>query len=64
MWLFKNHYTSVSPYRDKLYIGLRKLAKEEFVKYGLDQFKNYLFKNVYTYNRNEFEENFVKKQSK
>ena len=48
-----------SYYRDMLYKGIRRLAKEEFVLFGLDQFKNYLFKNVYTYTEKEFEKNFI-----
>ena len=28
------------------------------MKFGLDQFKNYLFKNVHTYTVKEFEETF------
>lgn len=38
---------------------MRRLAKEEFVLFGLDQFKNYLFKNVCTYTEKEFEQKFV-----
>jgi len=41
---------------------MRGLAKEEFILFGLDQFKNYLFRNVYTYTEKEFEQKFVKKQ--
>ena len=41
---------------------MRGLAKEEFILFGLDQFKNYLFRNVYTYTEKEFEQEFVKKQ--
>ena len=40
---------SESQYRNELYKAMRRLAKEEFVLFGLDQFKNYLFKNVCTY---------------
>ena len=53
---------NMSSNRDKLFSNVRKLANEEFVKFGLDQFKNYLFKNVHTYTVKEFEENFVSKQ--
>lgn len=51
-----------SQHRDILYKTIRKLAKEEFILFGLDQFKNYLFKNVYTYTVEEFEQNFVDEQ--
>lgn len=52
-----------SQHRDKLYKRIRNLAGEELIKFGLDQFKNYLFKNVYTYTVKEFEEKFLSKQS-
>lgn len=55
---------SVSQHRSELYKAMRKLANEEFILFGLDQFKNYLFKNVYTYTEKEFEEKFVKSQEK
>ena len=48
-----------SSHRDKLYKTMRKLANEEFILFGLDQFKDYFFKNVYTYTSKEFEEKFV-----
>ena len=62
---FKRQQTEVtaSPHRDKLYSTMRKLANEEFIKFGLDQFKNYLFKNVYTYTVEEFEKEFIQKQT-
>lgn len=50
---------SVSHHRNELYKTMRGLAKEEFVIFGLDQFKNFLFKNVYTYTEKEFEKNFI-----
>lgn len=50
---------SESQYRNELYKAMRRLAKEEFVLFGLDQFKNYLFKNVCTYTEKEFEQKFV-----
>ena len=53
---------SRSYYRDELYKKMRGLAKEEFILFGLDQFKNYLFRNVYTYTEKEFEQKLVKKQ--
>lgn len=50
---------SKSQHRDALYKAVRELAKEEFILFGLDQFKNYLFKNVYTYTEKEFVQKFV-----
>ena len=46
---------SESQHRTNLYKTVRKLAKEEFVLFGLDQFRNYFFKNVHTYTQAEFE---------
>ena len=48
-----------SYYRDQLYKTTRRLAKEEFILFGLDQFKNYLFKNVCTFTEEEFQKNFI-----
>lgn len=50
---------STSHHRNELYKSMRRLANEEFILFGLDQFKNYLFKNVYTYTKKEFEQRFV-----
>lgn len=50
---------SESHHRNKLYKAIRGLAHEEFILFGLDQFRNYLFKNVYTYTEKEFEQKFV-----
>lgn len=52
-----------SRHRNKLYKTIRNLANQEFIKFGLDQFKNYLFKNVYTYTVEEFEKNFINRQA-
>lgn len=48
--------TSMSRHRDELYKAMRRLAKEEFILFGLDQFKNYLFKEAYTFTEKEFEQ--------
>lgn len=50
-----------SRYRNELYKTIRGLANEELILFGLDQFKNYFFKNVHTYTVEEFEKNFVDK---
>lgn len=52
-----------SKHRDILYKSVRNLANEDLIKFGLDQFENYLFKNVYTFTVEEFEERFIKKQT-
>ena len=52
-----------SKHRDKLFSAVRGLANEELIKFGLDQYKNYLFKDVHTYTVNEFEEKFLKRQN-
>lgn len=41
---------------------MRNLANKELIKFGFDQFENYLFKNVYTFTVEEFEERFIKRQ--
>jgi len=50
--------------RDDLFANLRKLGREEMIKFGLDQFKDYFFKNIYTYTEKEFEEKFIQLYSK
>ena len=55
---------SRSYYRGQLYKTTRGLVKEEFILFGLDQFKNYLFKNVYTFTEEEFEKKFVNRKQK
>lgn len=50
---------SGSHHRNELYKAMRRLANEEFILFGLDQFKNYLFKNVYTLTEKEFEQKLV-----
>ena len=41
-----------------------KTEKEEIICFGLEKFKDYCFKNVHTYSKEEFEEKFVKKYEK
>lgn len=50
---------SQSYHRELLYKTTRKLAGEEFILFGLDQFKNYFFKNVCTYTEKEFQQKFI-----
>ncbi len=47
--------------RDYLSKRLFSHAKENFILFGLDQFKGYFFKDVFTYTKEEFEKNFVEK---
>lgn len=53
---------SSSKHRDLLFSTMRKLADDELIKFGLDQFKNYLFKDVHTYTVEEFQEKFINEQ--
>ena len=46
--------------KDKFSRQMMKKGGLEFVKGGLDYFRGYCFKNVYTYTPEEFEEKFVK----
>ena len=41
-----------------------KTEREEIICFGLEKFKDYCFKNVHTYSKEEFEERFVKKYEK
>lgn len=50
----------VSSARDGLAKKVLGLGNQPFIKYGLEIFKDYCFKNVYTYTEREFEEKFVK----
>lgn len=47
--------------RDEIGKQLGKLSNEEYIKFDLKQFVNYLFKSVHTYTKEEFEKNFVEK---
>lgn len=49
--------------RDLLKKSVMKLSKQNFILFGLDQFKGYFFENVFTYSIDEFEENFVKRHN-
>ena len=44
-----------------LSVGENTFGKDEIICFGLEKFKNYCFKNVHTYSKEEFEEKFVKK---
>ncbi len=47
--------------RDEIGKQLGKLSNEEYIKFDLKQFVNYLFKSVHTYTKEEFEKNFIEK---
>ncbi|MDL2237365.1 hypothetical protein LJC56_06005 [Christensenellaceae bacterium OttesenSCG-928-K19] len=51
----------LSESRDEIAKKLMGLGKEKYVKFGLEMFERYCFQNVYTYTKEEFEENFVQK---
>ncbi len=53
-----------SPSRTMIEKYVFEQAKEDFIQFGLARFKNLYFKDVYTYNEKEFENNFVQKISK
>lgn len=46
----------ISESRDQIAKDLMKLGRTNHIKYGLEIFKNYCFKDVYTYTKDEFEE--------
>lgn len=52
---------SDSESRDTIAKKLLNLGSASYVKYGLDIFRNYCFREVYSYTVQEFEENFLKK---
>lgn len=45
--------------RDQIAKGFMNLGHANYIKYGLEIFKNYCFLNVYTYTEEEFENKFV-----
>ena len=47
-----------------LSVGENTFDKDEIICFGLEKFKNYCFKNVHTYSKEEFEEKFVRKYEK
>ena len=47
-----------------LSVGENTLDKDEIICFGLEKFKDYCFKNVHTYSKEEFEEKFVKRIEK
>lgn len=47
--------------KDAISKAIHKKAKKPYIKYGLEMFKGYCFKEVFTYTKAEFEELFVTK---
>lgn len=47
--------------RDTIAKKLASLGNTSYAKFGLDIFKNYCFRDVYTYTTQDFEEEFLKK---
>lgn len=58
---YKKTHVSESPARDRIAKTFMGKAHLTYIKYGLEIFKNYCFKDVYTYTEQEFTENFVNK---
>lgn len=58
----KNHINDSESRCDIARILSEKGGKE-FIRFGLNKFKGYCFKDVHTYTENEFEEKFVKMQN-
>ena len=52
-----------SPAREEISKSIFKLAKDRKIGFGLDKFKGYCFKEVATYTKEEFEQEFVAKIS-
>lgn len=50
----KKTNVQVSKSRDQIAKGLISLGNKKYIKFGLEIFENYCFKNVYTYTREEF----------
>ena len=63
--LWKKIYDSVLIFNDLSHSLISetrgKLSNEEYIKFDLKQFVNYLFKSVHTYTKEEFEKNFIEK---
>jgi hypothetical protein len=55
-----NQSISQSNSRNQLGQSLAKKAKKEFIQFGLGYFKDYIFKDVYTLNKSQFEDRFLK----
>lgn len=54
-------YIGESSSRDKIAKTLMAKGNQSYIKYGLETFKNYCFKEVFTYTEQEFHDNFVDK---
>lgn len=50
--------------RRELACRVSKMANTHFIEKGLEKFKGYCFKDVYTYTKEEFEKDFIKKYEK
>ena len=57
----ENSTVGDSKSRDQIGKRLMALGNDTYIKFGLEMFKNYCFKDVYTYTECEFEKNFVAK---
>lgn len=52
-----NNFTCESSTNIKKHLG--KLSNDEYIQFGLARYKNFLFKDVHTYNLNDFQKNFI-----
>lgn len=57
-------FVSTSKSRDEIAGKLMELGNKTYIKYGLDIFRTYCFKEVYTYTAQEFQDNFVQKHTR
>jgi hypothetical protein len=55
----QRRYLQESKNRDEIAKYIREKANKTLIKFGLDRFKNYIFKEVYTLTREEFNEKFI-----
>lgn len=53
---FLKKQAQAAPGFDAFAKGVSKLAKQEYICFGLRRFENYCFKKVHTYNEDEFED--------
>ena len=54
----------VSPSREKIQRYFREVkANTKFIRFNLERFEKLYFKSVYTYNKKQFEDEFLKKHS-
>ena len=60
----KEKNSSFADIGNLIYNQTKNNKEDRVINFGLEKFKNYCFKNVHTYSKEEFEEKFVKKIEK